>query len=63
MPPRVKKYALIWWIECAKKDVIPLTNIPKNDRKVNSTVNLKWVNNAAKTSRKYDAKILAIGGK
>ncbi|KAK0176905.1 hypothetical protein PV328_001003 [Microctonus aethiopoides] len=33
MPPRVKKYALIWRIECAKKDVIPLTNIPKNDRK------------------------------
>ncbi|KAK0073260.1 hypothetical protein PV325_010000 [Microctonus aethiopoides] len=61
MPPRVKKYALIWRIECAKKDVIPLTNIPKNDRKVNSTVNLKWVNDAAKTSRKYDAKILAIG--
>ncbi|KAK0169736.1 hypothetical protein PV328_010378 [Microctonus aethiopoides] len=29
-------------------NAIPLTNIPKNNRKVKSTTNLKWVNNAAK---------------
>ncbi|KAK0078847.1 hypothetical protein PV326_009098 [Microctonus aethiopoides] len=61
MPPRIKQFALIWWIECGKKDVIPLTNIPKKNRKVNNIINIKWVDNATKSSRKYDAKILAIG--
>ncbi|KAK0174952.1 hypothetical protein PV327_008740 [Microctonus hyperodae] len=44
-----------------KKDVVPLTSIPKKYRKVNTTINIKWVDNATKSSRKYDAKILAIG--
>lgn len=57
-----KKYALLWW-ENGDSDVIQLSCIPKNARKVGETTNLLWEDYTTNQKSKSVAKILKIGGK
>ena len=34
MSKRAKKFALIWWMDDRKKDVIPLSMVPKKSQEV-----------------------------
>lgn len=61
--PKPKKYALIWWLDSAYKDVIDLLVLPRSSREVNSIASVKWRDNKRKTTTKARAKVLAISGK
>lgn len=61
--PKPKKYALIWWLDSAYKDVVDLLVLPRTNREVNSIASVKWRDNKRKTTTKAHAKVLAISGK
>ncbi|XP_071553453.1 uncharacterized protein [Temnothorax nylanderi] len=58
--PKPKKYALIWWLDSAYKDVIDLPVLPRSSREVNSIASVKWRDNKRKTTINARAKVLAI---
>lgn len=60
---RRKKYALIWWIDCKKTDIIELSLINKNHRKVDAITSLNWVDTETSKTDKYDVRVLKIGCK
>ena len=55
MISRRKKYALIWWIEDKQKDVIELSLIPKQSRKVDAVATLQWNDVKAKKTTQLKA--------
>lgn len=61
--PRPKKYALIWWLDSAYKDVVNLSVLPRTSREVNSIASVKWHDNKRKATTNARAKVLAISGK
>lgn len=60
---RRKKYVLIWWVDCKKSDVIELSLINKNHRKVNAITSLNWMDDDRAKPKKYEIKVLKIGSK
>ncbi|XP_071653355.1 uncharacterized protein [Temnothorax longispinosus] len=58
--PKPKKYALIWWLDSAYKDVVDLPVLPRSSREVNSIASVKWRDNKRKTTINARAKVLAI---
>ena len=63
MASRGKKFALIWWLDDRKKDVIQLSMIPKKNREVGCIAILKWNDIKMKKTIELKAKVLAISGK
>ena len=63
MSKRVKKFALIWWMDDRKKDVIPLSMVPKKSQEVDTIATLKWNDVKSKKTFLLKARVLAISGK
>ncbi|KAK0072089.1 hypothetical protein PV325_011908, partial [Microctonus aethiopoides] len=57
----VKKFALIWWLECKQTGIISTGLLPKNHGGIGSTIKLMWENPVNKKRRRYEARILALG--
>lgn len=55
-----RKYALIWWIDSAETDVIPLIKVPKQHRKLHAVAELSWKDNVTKRVTKSKMKVLSI---
>lgn len=49
--PKPKKYALIWGLDSAYKDVIDLSVLPRNNREVNCIASVKWRDNKGKITK------------
>ncbi|KAH0555416.1 hypothetical protein KQX54_018723 [Cotesia glomerata] len=57
---RKAKHALIWWIDTAQTDVVLLTKLPKECRKVDAERTVVWKNYQTKKTSKSKLKVLAI---
>ncbi len=53
-----KQYALVYWTQERKTSVIPVTNIPEEDRQVGKETIARWGD--SKKGRSYPARILEI---
>lgn len=57
---KVKKMALIWWINTEFSDIVPFNTVPKEDQCVNCITTLLWRD--GKKVTKHNAKIIAVSG-
>lgn len=59
---RRKKFALIWWVDTAEKDVIPLLTFPTKQREVGCIAKLPWTDFKTGKTTHALAKIVFVGG-